>query len=126
MIKVKHFLEAVEPDDGQRIWVEPIGLTAELRGWCSVNEVMSHLGPPRHIWEWFIEHPDGYDYFRGCYHEWLNKGPYRETLVAIACAAMKKNITLLHQGDDAQHNTAMALYEFIAELEAYCPRDDDK
>jgi len=31
MIKVKHVLEAVEQGDGQRIWVEPIGLTKDLR-----------------------------------------------------------------------------------------------
>jgi uncharacterized protein YeaO (DUF488 family) len=33
--------------------------------------------------------------------------------------AQKENITLLHQGDDASHNTATALYEYLSELEAY-------
>ena len=27
MIKIKHLLDAVERDDGTRIWIEPIGLT---------------------------------------------------------------------------------------------------
>ena len=27
MIKVKHFLDEVEEDDGQRLWVEPINVT---------------------------------------------------------------------------------------------------
>ena len=38
MIKVKHLLEAVEESDGQRLWVEPIGLTKDLREWCQVDQ----------------------------------------------------------------------------------------
>ena len=44
MIKVKHFLDAVEKDDGQRIWVEPIGLTKDLVEMCSIAHVLTHLG----------------------------------------------------------------------------------
>ena len=45
MIKVKHFLDAAEGDDGQRLWVEPISLARDLREWCSVDHVLCHLGP---------------------------------------------------------------------------------
>jgi uncharacterized protein YeaO (DUF488 family) len=85
---------------------------------------MSHLGPPRKLWEWFTEHPDGYEYFRGRYHELLNKGPYRPALQQLACGAMNEDFTLVFEGDDPQHNTATALQEFLSELEAYCPRED--
>ena len=37
MIKVKHFLDAVEQDDGQRLWVEPIGLCNDLREWWAAE-----------------------------------------------------------------------------------------
>ena len=121
MIKVKHFLEAAEPDDGQRLWVEPIGLTKELVEWCKVDHVLSHLGPPKAVWEWFEEHPDGYDCFRGEYHEALSRGPHKEALKQMACAALRENFTLLHQGTDAQQNTGVALHEFLVELEAWCP-----
>jgi uncharacterized protein YeaO (DUF488 family) len=125
MIRIKHFLEPVEPCDGKRIWAEPIGLTKDLREWCEVAHVMPHLGPPVQLWEWFGEHPDGYEYFRGRYHECLSKGPYRAALQQLACAAMKETVTLVHQGDDREHNTATALQEFLSELEAYCPRDGE-
>ena len=36
MIKVKHFLEPVEADDGLRMWIEPVGLTKDLRQWCAI------------------------------------------------------------------------------------------
>jgi hypothetical protein len=30
----------------------------------------------------------------------------------------------LHQCDDPIHNSAMALYEYLTELEAYCPPEE--
>jgi uncharacterized protein YeaO (DUF488 family) len=123
MIKIKHFLDAVDSDDGMRIWVEPIGLAADFRQWCKVEHILCHVAPPRHVWDWYQSHPDGYDYFRARYHEWLAASPYKPALQQLACAAMHENITLLHQEDSADQNSAMALYEFISELEAYCPPD---
>jgi len=119
MFKIKHFLDAAETDDGQRIWVEPIGLTRDLREMCNITDVLSHYGPPVSLWEWFEKHPDGYDYFRAQYHEWLAKSAHTEGLKDLVFQALRDNITLIYQGNDAQHNTATALYEFLSELEAY-------
>jgi len=121
MIKVKHLMDAVERDDGTRMWVEPIGLTKDLCKWCQVDHVMCHIGPPMGLWEWFEEHPDGYEYYRATYHDWLSKSQHKAALQALVCAAQKQNFTLLYQGDDPQHNTATALYEFLSELGSYCP-----
>src|SRR5947207_11290676 len=119
MIKIKHLFDAVERDDGQRSWIEPIGLTKDLRQWCGIDQVASQFGPPRELWEWFEDHHDAYEYFRGRYHEELATGPNRSALEHLARAAAKWNITLVHQGEDAQRNTATALYEFLSELQAY-------
>ena len=121
MIKIKHFMEAVEPDDGQRLWIEPGGLTKDLMEWCGVTHVASHLGPPRMLTQWFEEHPDGYEFFRGCFHQQLQQSGYRDSLQALACFARRENITLLHQGDFPDRNSATALYEFLSELESYWP-----
>ncbi len=121
MIKVKHLLDAVEEDDGQRIWVEAIGLTLDLREWCQVGHILSHLGPPRELWLWFDDHPQAYDYFRARYHDQLSKSPYRKALIDLVAAARHANFTLIYQGEDPEHNTATALYEFLCELEAYVP-----
>ena len=123
MIKIKHILDNLEPDDGVRLWVEPIGVTRDLREWCKVDQLLCHVGPPRDVWDWFEEHPDGYEAFRGQYHEWLGHSPYRAALQKLACAGMRENFTLVHQGEDCEHNSATALREFLSELEAYCPRD---
>ena len=121
MIKVKHLLDVVEEDDGQRIWVEAIGLTLDLREWCRIDHVLSHLGPPQELWVWFEDHPQGYDYFRAQYHEALSRSQYRTALIDLVAAARHANFTLIHQGEDAGQNTATALHEFLSELEAYVP-----
>ena len=120
MIKIKNLFDKVEKeDDGQRLSIEPIGLTLDLREWCAVDHVLTELGPPLELWEWFEKHPDGYDYFRGKYHEHLSRGGRRKATMHLAAAALQENFTLLHQGDDPQHNSATALYEFLSELQAY-------
>ncbi len=119
MIKIKHFLEASETDDGRRMWIGPIGLTRDLQEWCEVTQVLPHLGPPRGLWEWFQEHPEGYDYFRALYHEALAGGQYRAVLDDLSVSSLRENFTLLYQEDDPVHNTATALYEYLTERQAH-------
>src|SRR5581483_7961049 len=73
MIKVKHVFDAIEEDDGVRIWIEPVGLTLDLCQWCQVHRLLPHLGPPMELWSWFEDHPSGYDTFRDGYHEHLSR-----------------------------------------------------
>ncbi len=124
MIKIKHLMEAAEADDGERLWIEPTGLTRDLTEWCNVHHLLPHLGPPVELRDWFEQHPDGYDFFRARYHEFLASGPHHDALQRLACIAMRQSFTLLHTGDDACQNTATALYEFLSELEAYCPPEN--
>jgi len=124
MIIVKHLLDAVETGDGQRMWVESIGLTKDLREWCKVDHVLTHLGPPKPVWQVLESHPDAYDFFRARYHEFLAKSQYKPALQALATAGLRENFTLPHQSDDAEHNSATALRDFLSELEAYSPKDE--
>ena len=121
MIKVKHLMDAVEADDGQRIWVEPLNLTRDLREWCCVHELLPQLGPPPSLWKLLEAKPgEAYEYVRGRYHEHLKHSKLRPALQAMACAGRRETFTLIHQGIDPEHNTAAALREYLNELEAYC------
>ena len=124
MIYVKHLLDSVDQSDGQRMWVEPIGLTRDLREWCRVDHVLSHLGPPKSVWQILENHPDAYDFFRARYHEFLATSPYKPALQALAAAGLREDFTLVHQSDDPEHNSATALRDFITELEAYSKPED--
>ncbi|HVT87598.1 MAG TPA: DUF488 family protein [Tepidisphaeraceae bacterium] len=111
------------PEDGHRLWVEPIDLTRDLRQWCKVDYFLVSLAPPRELWDWFEQHPDGYEYFRGKYHELLEGKAPKKLAMQLAKVATQNNLTLLHQSSDPERNTAAALYEFISELQAYCEPD---
>lgn len=119
MINIKHFMDAKDQTDGDRLWIEPINLTKDLQEWCAVDHLLPHIGPPMELWEWFEEHPDGYEFFRGKYHEHLTKTGVRKALWQLAQAGRETNFTLLHQGDDSEHNTATALYEYLSELSVH-------
>jgi uncharacterized protein YeaO (DUF488 family) len=121
MIQVKNMFDVAEQEDGERIWVEPIGLTLDLREWCKVDHILSHLGPSMELCQWFETHPQGYEYFRAKYHDALAKSPYRAAMIQLVAAARRGSFTLIHQSDDPEHNTATALHEYLCELEAYAP-----
>ena len=124
MLKVKHFLDTVEPDDGYRIWVEPFRLTRDLVEMCQVSYCMTHIAPPMALWSWFEHHPDGYEYFREKYHMVLDHSAFSRGLHSLALAvASDESLTLLHQEDDPEHNSATALAEYLSELAAWRAQD---
>ena len=121
MIKVKQLFDEVEDDDGHRLWIEPIGLTTDLREWCKVDGTLQAFSPPKKLWFWFDEHPDDYDYFRAQYHELLAQEPTRSELLKLVAASRRDTFTLLHQGGNPSENSGSALHEFLNELDAYVP-----
>lgn len=119
MIKVKNLFDRPDPDDGVRLFVEPPGLTKDLVEWCEVHHVLANVAPPRRMVQSFDARADRYDSFRGQYHDWLSHSKYVAALDELARAAQGENYTLLHTADDAEHNVATALAEFLAERQGW-------
>jgi uncharacterized protein YeaO (DUF488 family) len=113
MIRVKNVFERVEPADGLRVWVEPVGLARNLAEWCKVDFLLPEVAPPRALWEWFEEHPTHYGMFRQRYHDYLEDSMLGPVLDQLAYSGRECNVTLLHQGGDPVRNTAVALLEFL-------------
>jgi DNA-3-methyladenine glycosylase len=116
MIKIKNLFDSVEPDDGERIWIEPIGLTLDLREWCRVDHLMSNLGPSMELFDWFAAHPSGYDYVEDQYERQLQGGEYEVALRGLASAARYRNYTLIHQGFNRDENSAAVLRAYLSAL----------
>lgn len=120
MIKVKNLFDAVEPDDGVRLFLEPSGLTRDLREWCVVHHVLGNVAPPGRLAEYLEPAPaDRYDAFRGQYHEWLSESQFLPALDELARATRDENYTLLHTGEDPEHNVAGAFADFLAERQGW-------
>lgn len=123
MIRVKHLMDRPAEEDHVRVWVESVGLCRDLAEWCRVDHVAEHLGPPAKLAAWFEKHPDGYATFRERYHRHLEKSPFHPALEQLAAAASGSDVTLLHAGDVADENAAMALAEYLAELQLFADND---
>ncbi len=119
MIRVKSLFDRQDPHDGIRLYVEPGGLTRDLIEWCDVDHLLFNAAPPRKLVEWYESHPNNYEIFRGRYHEWLHKSKFLAAIDELAAAAREETYTLLHTGDDAEHNTATALADFLSERQGW-------
>ena len=123
MLSVKYLFEKVEPTDGLRVWVEPVGLAKNLAEWCRVDFLLPEVAPPKALCEWFEEHPKQYGIFRRRYHEVLQDSTRAPVLDQLLYSGSECNVTLLHQGDDPVRNTAAALLEFLgARIHSSPPR----
>lgn len=123
MIKIKHLLDEKDSEDGLRIWVEPVGVTRDLRELCSIDHLLHATAPPRALWQWLAGHPNDYHLFRAHYHAWLGQSAYRRLLRQLARSARRHNLTFVHQGDDPDQNTAAALRDFLVQLQARAGTD---
>ncbi len=120
MIQIKNLFDKPEPGDGIRLWVGPVNLTKDLAAWCKVDRWLQEGSPSLDLAEWFDEHPDGWEYFRGKHHESLARNCFRPLLRRLSRTAIDETITLLHAEMDAARNAAVSLYEYLVELQAHC------
>ena len=118
MIKVKHLLDPIEADDGERLWIEPIGLTRDLREMCAIDRLLSHFGPSRQLADDFDAHPHRYDFFLAEYQQQLSQGAYVSALKELARIGRWRNITLIHHSPNPDENSASALRDFLQRLYA--------
>jgi uncharacterized protein YeaO (DUF488 family) len=124
MIRLKHLFDSIEKEDGERIWIEGIGLTRDLVEWCQITHVMTTLGPSTELAGWFEEHPSCFDFFEAQYLKELQVKQYRTAMRQLATASINTTFTLVHHGDNPNENSAVVLRQFLSELsERVPPRD---
>jgi uncharacterized protein YeaO (DUF488 family) len=112
MLTVKRVYEAPAPTDGARFLVErlwPRGVRKDalaMAGW------IKEIAPSDGLRRWFGHDPSKWDEFRRRYFEELDRN--REALRPIAEAAAQGGATLLYSARDREHNSAVALAEYLA------------
>ncbi len=116
MIQIKNLFETPAASDGLRLWVGPVGLTRDLAAWCKVDRWLKEGSPHLELTEWFEEHPDGWEFFRGKHHEALVKSGSIPLLRSLSEQAVRENITLLYAESNPSENCAVSLYEFLTAL----------
>ena len=111
MIRIKRVYDDADPSDGARYLVErlwPRGMRKEdlrLDGWL---KDVSHSPDLR---RWFAHDPAKWDEFKRRYFAELDARP--DAWQPLAEAARKGDVTLLYSARDTEHNSALALKEYL-------------
>jgi uncharacterized protein YeaO (DUF488 family) len=116
MICIKHLFDPVEAQDGERIWIEPGGLTHDLKDICQITHIMSTLGPSAELAAVFEQHPNCFDFFEDQYLEELRSSAYLTSMRGLAAASVHQTFTLIYLGDNSKENCAVVLHRFLSEL----------
>jgi uncharacterized protein YeaO (DUF488 family) len=111
MIKLKRAYDRVSPTDGSRLLVErlwPRGLsknTLKLDGW------IQEVAPTTELRKWFGHDPAKWRQFRIRYFRELDSQP--ESWRSIVSLVRRGTVTLVYSSHDEEHNSAVALREYL-------------
>ena len=111
MIRTKRVYDDADPSDGARYLVErlwPRGMRKEdlrLDGW------LKDVAPSPDLRRWFAHDPAKWDEFKRRYFAELDARP--DAWQPLAEAARKGDVTLLYSARDTEHNSALALKEYL-------------
>ena len=111
MIRIKRVYDDADQGDGARYLVErlwPRGMRKEdlrLDGW------LKDVAPSPDLRRWFAHDPAKWDEFKRRYFAELDARP--DAWQPLAEAARKGDVTLLYSARDTEHNSALALKEYL-------------
>lgn len=113
MLRVKRIYEPPEEEDGIRLLVDrlwPRGLTKER---AQVDLWLKDLAPSPELRTWFGRDPEKWDEFRRRYRAELSR--HLDEIEPIVEASRTDTITLVYAARDQEHNSAVALREYLRE-----------
>ena len=116
-IQVKRVYEPASEADGVRVLVDglwPRGLT---KARAAVDLWLKDIGPSRALRQWFNRDPSRWAEFTRRYAAELDAlGARSPAVAALAGAVRRGRVTLLFGARDAQHNTAVALHDYLTRM----------
>src|SRR4051812_22466007 len=118
-IQVKRVYEPASDKDGVRVLVDGLWPRGLSKTAAAVDLWLKDIGPSRALRQWFNRDPSRWAEFKQRYAAELDalreKGA---SVAALTGAAKSGTITLLFGARDAQHNTAVALYQYLTRRDA--------
>ncbi|MCE7984442.1 MAG: DUF488 domain-containing protein [Caldilinea sp. CFX5] len=111
MIQVKRIYAPPAPEDGYRVLVErlwPRGITKEK---AAVDQWLKAVAPSTALRQWFGHDPAKWATFRARY--WAELRDNQDALAQLQALPAKGHVTFVYAAKDEQHNSAVALKEFL-------------
>src|SRR5689334_3055769 len=111
MIRLKRVYEPASPDDGVRILVERLWPRGVKKDALKLHAWLRDVAPSDGLRRWFGHEPKKWNRFRDRYFAELDADPHIwEPLVK---AAHRGRVTLIYSSRDREHNTAVALVDYL-------------
>jgi uncharacterized protein YeaO (DUF488 family) len=111
MITLKRAYDPWSSTDGTRFLVERLWPRGVAKQKLRVDAWLKDVAPSTELRKWFSHDPEKWDEFRKRYWRELAANP--EAWQPIASAARRGRVTLIYSSHDAEHNNAVALFEYL-------------
>ncbi len=108
---MKRIYDPPEPDDGLRYLVERLWPRGMKKESVKVDAWLKEVAPSPQLRTWFSHDPAKWKEFQRRYFAELNNNP--SAWIPLVEAEHKGNLTLLFSARDIQHNSAVALKNFL-------------
>jgi uncharacterized protein YeaO (DUF488 family) len=111
MIKLKRAYEAAAPGDGLRVLVERLWPRGVSKREARIGLWLKDLAPSTELREWYGHDPERWPAFRKRYRaELKGRG---DLLALLEHVAQGETVTFVYAASDEEHNSAVALKEFL-------------
>lgn len=111
MIKLKRAYEKPSRRDGLRILVERLWPRGVSKDEADIDLWLKELAPSTELRKWFGHDPDKWDEFRNRY--WSELDEKGDLLVLLKHRTTEGAVTFVYAARDEQHNSAVALEEYL-------------
>jgi uncharacterized protein YeaO (DUF488 family) len=110
-VQLKRVYDHTNEKDGSRFFVERLWPRGVAKAALADAAWLREVAPSKELREWFHHDPQRWDEFRRRYFAELKH--HTDVLSPIFEATHKGRVTLLYSSHDKEHNTAVALKEFL-------------
>ena len=114
-IKVKRVYSPPSGEDGVRVLVDRLWPRGLPKARAAVDLWLKDIGPSLALRKWFNRDPSRWAEFKQRYADELDALAERSAAVAALTGAVRRGrVTLLFGARDEQHNTAVALQQYLS------------
>jgi uncharacterized protein YeaO (DUF488 family) len=114
MIHTKRVYEEADPHDGARFLVERLWPRGMKKAALPLDGWIKEVAPSSALRQWFGHDPPRWAEFKRRYFAELDRAP--DAWEPLLTAARRGTITLLYSARDTEHNNAVALQEYLAQV----------
>ncbi len=115
MIRLKRAYDPPEKSDGHRFLVERLWPRGIKKSELPLDGWLKDVAPSTELRKWFSHDPAKWPQFQQRYFAELDSMP--EAYAQILTAARHGTVTLIYSSHDTEHNSAVALKEYLRKLQ---------